>query len=53
MNISPLKTDIAEIFEPEWLTIRPNTDAAMMLALAHTLVTENLYDKNFISTHTV
>ena len=53
VNISPLKTDIAEIFEPEWLTIRPNTDAAMMLALAHTLVTEKLYDKNFISTHTV
>ncbi|MBT6307386.1 MAG: molybdopterin-dependent oxidoreductase [Rhodospirillaceae bacterium] len=53
VNISPLKTDIAEIFEPEWLTIRPNTDAAMMLALAYTLVTEKLYDKNFISTHTV
>ena len=53
VNISPLKTDIAEIFEPEWLTVRPNTDAAMMLALAYTLVTEKLYDKNFISTHTV
>ncbi len=53
VNISPLKTDIAEIFEPEWLTIRPNTDAAMMLALAYTLVIEKLYDKNFISTHTV
>ena len=53
VNISPLKTDIAHIFDPEWITIRPNTDAAMMLALAYTLVNEELYDKNFISTHTV
>ncbi|MFL2917635.1 MAG: molybdopterin-dependent oxidoreductase [Thalassobaculaceae bacterium] len=53
VNISPLKTDIAHIFDPEWITIRPNTDAAMMLALAYTLVDEGLYDKNFISTHTV
>ena len=53
VNISPLKTDIAHIFDPEWITIRPNTDAAMMLALAYILVDEGLYDKNFISTHTV
>ena len=53
VNISPLKTDIAGIFDPEWITIRPNTDAAMMLALAYTLVNEELYDKSFISTHTV
>ena len=53
VNISPLKTDIAHIFDPEWITIRPNTDAAMMLALAYTLVNEELYDKSFISTHTV
>ena len=53
VNISPLKTDIAGIFDPEWITIRPNTDAAMMLALAHTLVNEELYDKSFISTYTV
>ena len=53
VNISPLKTDIAGIFDPEWITIRPNTDAAMMLALAYTLVNEELYDKSFISTYTV
>ena len=52
VNISPLKTDIAHIFDPEWITIRPNTDAALMLAIAYTLVSEELYDKNFISTHT-
>ena len=53
INISPIRTDIAEMFDSEWIAIRPNTDAAMMLALAHTLVKENLYDKNFISSHTV
>ena len=53
VNISPLKTDIAGIFDPEWITIRPNTDTAMMLALAYTLVNEELYDKSFVSTYTV
>jgi biotin/methionine sulfoxide reductase len=53
VNISPLRTDIAHMFEPEWIAVRPNTDAAMMLALAHTLVSENLYDKTFIARCTV
>jgi len=53
VNISPLRTDVAAMFEPEWLAIRPNTDAALMMALAHTLVAEDLYDKDFVARYTV
>ena len=52
VNISPLKSDIAEHFEPEWIGIRPNTDAALMLAIAYVLLNESLYDefyKNILS----
>ncbi|MBH66868.1 MAG: Asp-tRNA(Asn)/Glu-tRNA(Gln) amidotransferase GatCAB subunit C [Rhodospirillaceae bacterium] len=53
VNISPLRTDIAENFEPEWVAVRPNTDSALMLALVYTLVNEELYDKNFVAQYTV
>jgi biotin/methionine sulfoxide reductase len=53
VNISPLRTDVAAMFEPEWIAVRPNTDAALMLALAHTLVAEDLYDKAFVARYTV
>ena len=37
----------------EWLAIRPNTDTALMLALCHTLLVENLYDRDFLDRYTV
>ena len=53
INISPLRSDFAEMFEPEWIAIRPNTDSALMLALAHTLISEDLYDREFVGRYTV
>jgi biotin/methionine sulfoxide reductase len=49
VNISPIREDGPEIVRPEWLPIRPNTDAAMMLALAHTLVIERRCDEAFLA----
>ena len=33
----------------EWLAIRPNTDTALILALCHTLLAENLHDREFLA----
>lgn len=33
----------------EWTPIRPNTDLALMLGLAHTLTSEGLHDKDFLA----
>lgn len=49
VNISPIREDITESLSAEWLAARPGTDVAIMLGLAHTLVTENLYDRDFIA----
>jgi biotin/methionine sulfoxide reductase len=49
VNISPIREDGPESAAPEWIAIRPNTDAAMMLALAHTLVGERLHDEAFLA----
>jgi biotin/methionine sulfoxide reductase len=53
VNISPLKEDMADFLEPTWLCIRPCTDTAVMLALAHTLYVEGLHDGEFLARYTV
>ncbi|WP_236790024.1 molybdopterin-dependent oxidoreductase [Amycolatopsis sp. GM8] len=46
--ISPLRGDLPTSLDARWYPIRPATDTALMLALAHTLVTEGLHDKAFL-----
>lgn len=53
INISPTIHDLAEVPHAEWLPIRPHSDTALMLGLAHVLYTENLYDQAFIDRCTV
>ncbi len=53
VNISPIRDDVAHQFETEWFAPRPNTDTAIMLGMAYTLVTEDLHDKHFLDTYTV
>ncbi len=52
VNISPLKSDLLDDVGGDWLAIRPNSDVAMILALAHTLQTEGLADHAFLDRYT-
>ena len=52
--VGPIRgTDAADFLTPEWLHPRPGSDTAMMLGLAHTLVAEELHDRDFLAGHTV
>ncbi|MAS04108.1 MAG: Asp-tRNA(Asn)/Glu-tRNA(Gln) amidotransferase GatCAB subunit C [Ahrensia sp.] len=51
VNISPAAADVDAKLGAEWLPIRPNTDVALMLALAHTIVAEDRQDKAFLASH--
>ncbi|NMP14737.1 molybdopterin-dependent oxidoreductase [Thalassotalea sp. Y01] len=53
VNISPIRDDVIEQVDAQWLPIRPNGDVALMLALAHTLYNNNLHDANFLERYTV
>ena len=53
VNVSPLRDDIDAMVNSTWLAIRPSTDAALLLALCHTLLIDNLYDMEFVKNHCV
>ena len=53
VNVTPTAEDLDTGGAVEWLAIRPNTDAALILALCHTLWTEKLYDRDFLDRCTV
>jgi molybdopterin guanine dinucleotide-containing S/N-oxide reductase-like protein len=42
----------AAVHADKWIPILPNTDAAMLLAIAYVWITEGTYDKEYVATHT-
>jgi biotin/methionine sulfoxide reductase len=51
--VSPLREDALETLGAEWLPLRPSTDVAFLLALAHTLLAEAFHDRGFLDRYTV
>ncbi|WP_032483457.1 molybdopterin-dependent oxidoreductase, partial [Vibrio cholerae] len=51
VSVDPVKNKTQRFLQNDHLYINPQTDVAFMLALAHVLYTENLYDKKFIETY--
>ncbi|MDU0339214.1 molybdopterin guanine dinucleotide-containing S/N-oxide reductase [Bosea rubneri] len=47
--ISPIRDDAMAELDARWIAPRPNTDVALMLALAHTLIEEGLHDREFLA----
>jgi anaerobic selenocysteine-containing dehydrogenase len=42
----------AAIHADKWIPIKPNTDAALQLAIAYVWLDEGTYDKEYVATHT-
>ena len=53
VNVSPLRQDLTDAADAEWLPIRPGADTALMLALAHVIVAEGRHDRDFLATYCV
>jgi anaerobic dimethyl sulfoxide reductase subunit A len=51
--IDPRFTDSAAVLADQWIPVRPGTDAAMMVAMAYVMITENLHDQQFLDKYTL
>ncbi|MDU3889649.1 MAG: molybdopterin-dependent oxidoreductase, partial [Serratia liquefaciens] len=51
INISPMRDDCPEFVNAEWIPIRPNTDVALMLALAYEIQRRGAQDEAFLYSH--
>ena len=51
VNIAPQRTDAPDVCE--WIPVRPGSDTALMLALAHVIEDEGLTDRRFLARCTV
>lgn len=49
--VDPVRSKTLNYLDCEHQYVNPQTDVALMLAMAHTLVKEDLYDKEFIETY--
>lgn len=52
VSIDPKYTNTTAQLATEWIPIRPGTDAAMLIAMAHVMIKENLHNKKFLDTYT-
>lgn len=53
INISPVREDLEGASTIEWLPIRPGTDTALILAMAHVLIETGKVDRAFLARCTV
>ncbi len=53
INISPMRDDCPAFLNAEWISIRPNTDAALMMAIAFEIQRQGAQDDAFLASHCV
>lgn len=53
INISPVRNDVADELDAQWIAPRPGSDVAIMLAIAQELVKNEWHDQAFLDRYTV
>ncbi len=51
--VDPRRTTTAKTLGTQWISVRPGTDTALMLAVLHVLIEEDLVDRGFVERYSV
>ena len=52
VNVSPIRNDVSEALKAQWISPRPGSDVAVMMGLAHEILTNGWHDKAFLNRYT-
>lgn len=50
--VSPMRDDMVSELDADWFPVRPASDVALMLAIAHVLVSDGLHDRAYLDRFT-
>ena len=51
--VDPFYNDSAQMLADEWIPVNPATDTALLLGMAHYMITNNLHDQEFLDKYCV
>jgi anaerobic dimethyl sulfoxide reductase subunit A len=51
--VTPMYNESIQVLADQWIPCRPSTDAALLIGMAHYMITNNLQDQEFLDKYTV
>ncbi|MBM3705662.1 MAG: hypothetical protein FJW66_03955 [Actinobacteria bacterium] len=52
ISVDPRRNKSCNMLADQWISIKPGTDAAMLISMAYVMIKEGIYDRDFVTKYT-